>query len=325
MRLVCVCPNPAIDHTMIVPCLSSGETVRSAESLTTAGGKGLNVARFAQGFGAEVTAVACLGEIGARFFSALASRDGLSLRASIAPGLTVRVCPVLVCEADGSVLVASDPSPLVDRATWSDFVEVVARAAAGADAVCVAGSFPRLDGAEPVRELLEAVDSIGSLWVDTSGHALASAAAVRRASLKVNLAEAGELAATAAHPGPPERERALAAAQAMGSNGRDVVVTAGRAGAASSTAAGLRWQDAPSVFARNPTASGDAFMAGYLCAGRAALREVADPLWAGVLAGAVNARSALPEAPAKSVISLAVEARRATSAPMVVRPSDTGG
>ena len=312
MRLVCVCPNPAIDHTMVVPRLSRGETVRAVESLTTAGGKGLNVARFAQGFGAEVTAVAWLGATGAGFMHALARRDGLSLRASIAPGLAVRVCPVLVCEADGSVLVASDPPPLVDRATWSDFVGVAARAADGADAVCVAGSFPRLDGAEPVWELLEAIGSAAPLWVDTSGHAFASAAAFEGASIKVNLAEACELAGAAAPPpGTPERERALGAAQALGSHGRDVVVTAGRAGAASLTAAGLRWQDAPAVSARNPTASGDAFMAGYLCAGRASLREIADPLWAGVLAGAANARSPMPEAPTDSVLSLAAEARSA--------------
>ncbi len=312
MRLVCVCPNPAIDHTMVVPSLSSGETVRAVESLTTAGGKGLNVARFAQGFGAQVTAVAWLGEAGADLMFDLARRDGLNLRASIAPGLAVRVCPVLVSEGGGSALVVSDPAPLLDWASWSDFVEIAARAVTGADAVCVAGSFPRVDGTDPVRELLDAIGSAVPLWVDTSGAALAAAAAFGAASLKVNVSEADAILGGAERdPETPARRRALAAAEALGGGGRDVVVTAGAAGAASSTAAGLRWQDSPAVVVRNPTASGDAFMAAYLCAGRAALREIADPLRAGVLAGAANARSPMPEAPAQSVLELAAKARPA--------------
>ncbi len=312
MRLVCVCPNPAIDHTMVVSRLSGGETVRSVESLTTAGGKGLNVARFAQGFGAQVTAVTWLGGVGADLMFDLARRDGLNLRASIAPGLAVRVCPVLAREGDGRTLVAADPQPLLDRASWSDFVEIAARAVTGADAVCVAGSFPRVEGTDPVRELLDALGSAVPLWVDTSGAALASATVFEAASLKVNVSEADAILHGAeSDPETPARQWALAAAEALGGGGRDVVVTAGAAGAASSTAAGLRWQDSPAVAVRNPTASGDAFMAAYLCAGRAALREIADPLRAGVLAGAVNACSWMPEAPAESVLELAAEARHA--------------
>ena len=307
MRLVCVCPNPAIDHTMVLPRLSSGETVRAVASLTTAGGKGLNVARFARDFGVQVTAVTWLGAAGADLMFALAGRDGLNLTASIAPGLGVRVCPVLVCEADGSATVASDPPPVVDRATWADFVEMAAHAAREADVVCIAGSFPGVDGVDdldPVGVLLAAVASAAPLWVDTSQAALARSAALANVSLKVNLAEACGLVEATVPREATERDRAMAAAEELGAGGRDAVVTAGRAGAASSTAAGLRWRDSPAVGARNPTASGDAFMAAYLCAGRAALSGIADPLWAGVLAGAVSARSWRPLADAESIIEL---------------------
>ena len=313
MRLVCVCPNPAIDHTMVLPHLSSGETVRAVASLTTAGGKGLNVARFARDFGVQVTAVTWLGAAGADLMFALAGRDGLNLTASIAPGLGVRVCPVLLCDEDGSVTVASDPPPVVDRATWADFVEMAAHAVHEADVVCIAGSFPvvdRVDDLDPVGLLLAAVVSAAPLWVDTSQLALARAAAFAEVSLKVNLTEACELVGTAVSTEATERERAMAAAEELGAGGRDAVVTAGRAGAASSTAAGLRWRDSPSVAARNPTASGDAFMAAYLCAGRAALSGIADPLWAGVLAGAVNARSWAPVAYAESITDLSAECER---------------
>lgn len=310
MRLVCVCPNPAIDHTVVVPSLDCGETVRAVASLTTAGGKGLNVARFARGFGAHVTVVTWLGETGADFMHDLARRDGLSLVAPVAPGLTVRVCPILVVD-DGSVLVASDPAPAVDSTTWSEFMDLAGRAARDADAVCVSGSFPQVEGLDPARSLLSSVGSAGTLWVDTSGEALEAAADARPdASLKVNLNEASTLIGGVGQvPETQSRHRALAAAATLGRSGRHVVVTAGRAGAAASTATGLRWQDSPVVDARNPTASGDAFMAGYLCAGHASLGEVTDPLRAGVLAGAANARSTMPAASAQSVLSLAAQSQ----------------
>ena len=310
MRLVCVCPNPAIDHTMVVPRLDGDETVRAVESLTTAGGKGLNVARFARGFGARATAVTWLGELGAEFMHALARRDGLDLVAgAVAPGLPVRVCPVLVSAADGSVLVASDPISAVDSATWANFVDRAGREAVGADAVCVSGSFPRVAGLDPVRSLLSALGTAAPLWVDTSGDALvATAEAFPAAGLKINLAEAGALVGEAgAGHRSSDRDRALSAARTLSGGRRDVVVTAGRAGAAEASASGLRWQDAPVVEARNATGSGDAFMAGYLCAGQALLGAVADRLRAGVMAGAVNAGSWAPAAAAATVASLAAE------------------
>ena len=305
MRLVCVCPNPAIDHTMVVPHLKPGETVRASRSLKTAGGKALNVARFAACFGAKVLAVTWLGEMGASLMLALAERDGLDLRASVVPGMAVRACPILVSESDGRAVVVADPIPMIDEETWSDFVELAAGAAEGADAVCVAGSFPRVAGAEPVRGLLQAIGTAAPVWVDTSGAALVEAASFDGTSLKINLAEAGELLGGAAGlQGLHGRIGSLAAAEALGMGGCDVVVTAGHEGAASSTATGLRWQAAPTVDVRNPTASGDAFMAGYLCAGRDSLVDVRDPLRAGVLAGAANAQSWVPEAPPGAVLRL---------------------
>ncbi len=321
MRLVCVCPNPAIDHTVVVPGFAAGETIRALESVTTAGGKGLNVARFARGFGARVTPVTWLGEVGADFVQALARRDGLNLRASVVPSLTVRVCPVLVDAVNGSVLTTSDPPPVVDAATWTDFVDLAAYAAAGADAVCVAGSFPEVEDLDAVGSLFGAIGAAAPVWVDTSGAALADVTGgFPSVGLKVNLAEARALLAEeddgdgadgggALSNRASPRAQALAAAEALSRGVRPVVVTAGGAGAAEATAAGSRWQDAPVVEARNPTASGDAFLAGYLCAGRGRLRAVDDPLLAGVLAGAVNARSWVPAAPAEAVVVLNEEFR----------------
>ena len=305
MRLLCVCPNPAIDYTAVVPQISGGQTVRAVQSVASAGGKALNVARFANGFGARASAATWLGEAESEFVLSLARRDGLVLEASVVPGTWVRVCPILVSEADGLVVAVSGSTPTISGKAWSDFVALAARAAERSDVVCVAGSFPLVTGVEPFRALLQGIGSSRPVWVDTSGSALRAAASLDGLALKVNLSEAQELlGGDVAPPTASKREQSLAAAEAMGRDGRDVVVTAGSAGAASSTAAGLRWCDSPTVESRNPTASGDAFMAGYLCAGRAELADIHDPLRAAVLAGAVNARSWTPSAPPEMVRSL---------------------
>ena len=303
--LICVCPNPAIDHTVVVPRLAGSETLRATHSRTTAGGKGLNVARFAVGFGAKVQAVTWLGETGADLMHALARRDGVHLAATIVPGMAVRVCPVIVSTSDGRAVSVADSAPQMATGAWWDFVDLVAQTARRADVVCIAGSFPRVDGVVPVQALLTALGSSMPVWVDTSGYGLADASTQEGLSLKVNLAEARTLLGDIDGAGSAsDRDQALAAVESLGRDGRDVVVTAGDAGAASRTSAGLRWLDAPKVTAVNATASGDAFMAGYLCAGQAALADIADPLRAAVLAGAANAQSWAPEAPTRAVIDL---------------------
>lgn len=315
MRLACICPNPAIDHTVVVPALAAGETLRAVRSITTAGGKGLNVARFAQGLGASVVAVTWLGEIGADHLRALARRDELRLEATVVPGAAVRVCPVLVDSRDGTVLTTSDPPAVLDPVDWSAFTRLAASAAEGADVVCVSGSFPRVRGVEAPDALLDAIGSAAPVWIDSSGPALARVAArFPGVGLKINLAEArallaAERRAPAGGPGDgarvPVRTEATAAAGALSRGIRPAIVTAGSAGATEATSAGSRWQDAPRVPVRNPTGSGDAFMAAYVCAGHGRLSGLKDALKAGALAGAVNAGSWEPTAPAASILDLA--------------------
>ena len=285
--------------------------------MTTAGGKGLNVARFAQGLGAQVVAVTWLGEVGADHMRALARRDSLHLEATVVPGAAVRVCPVLVDSRDGTVLTTSDPPTVLSSANWSAFTRIVAAAAAEADVVCISGSFPRVRDTEAVDVLLDAIGSAAPLWLDSSGPALARAATVfPDVGLKINLAEARALlgaARSGAGEGGSEacgaeRSEALDAADALGCGMRRVIVTAGAAGAAEATPAGRRWRDAPRVPVRNPTGSGDAFLAAYLCAGRGRLSQLSDPLKAGVLAGAANTSSWEPAVTPDSIMELAAGA-----------------
>lgn len=312
MNVVAICPNPAIDHTVVVPRLEAGETSRAAQAHTTAGGKGLNVARFAGLLGAEVTALACIGEIGAELFIDLARRDRVVLRATIAPGLPVRMCPVVAAQSgEPSTITTSDPPPRYGTATWNAFLDLVSERVVDADGVAVSGSMPSLDdGRDALVSVVEAVLRGGvnaeRVWVDTSGDALRSALhGAPPVAIKINLVEA--LQATGRPPVPQRSSQDVAAelCEHLGSGRPPLVITAGADGAAMTVDGSVRWINAPAITTRNATASGDAFLAGLLCAGTGVLATCDDPLAAGLAAGAANAANPFPVLDPATVADLA--------------------
>ncbi|MCY4457567.1 MAG: PfkB family carbohydrate kinase [Acidimicrobiaceae bacterium] len=346
MRLLCVCPNPALDHTVVVERIEKGETTRASASVTTAGGKGLNVARFAAGFGVPTQSVTCAGEVGADHLDLLARYANLNLITVECPEATVRICPIVVSSEDWSAFTASDPAVAIDPAIWSKFTDLVVRLAGDASVVCVSGSYPEVEGINPADTLLAALGSHPRVWVDTSGAALRTVFEKHpNTALKINLAEAWALIAElqlAPELDAPElvalklvapelvvpdqdtarrdiadpesaidtttlRGHALAVCNLLGQRRREVIVTAGRHGAAAKVDGAVRWLSAPTVDARNATASGDAFLAGYVSAGTGLLNQLRDPLVAGLCAGAANAQSWYPNSPAGTVLELAAE------------------
>lgn len=326
MRLLCVCPNPALDHTVVLPQIVGGETHRSSTSRTTAGGKALNVARAAMVLGAETRAVACLGEMGADHFLRLAQADQLLIDAVIAEGATLRICPVLADRATGTILTTSDPPPPIDESTWSCFVELVASSTAWADVVCVAGSFPVVDFADPVQVLLSAILEAGvapeSVWIDTSGNELTTALeAFSAVNLKVNLAEALDALAdgSLAREGMSSRAAVEWLCNDLTLREGRTLITAGADGAAEIVGEQMTWGFSPEIHVRNPTASGDAFMAGYICADAGLIGGARSALAGGVAAGSANALSWFPELRVEDVERLATEVELAISTVNVLK------
>ncbi len=59
--IVCVTPNPALDHTLLVPGFSTDGVFRPQQVIADAGGKGINVARAIQVLGSEARCSGFLG------------------------------------------------------------------------------------------------------------------------------------------------------------------------------------------------------------------------------------------------------------------------
>src|SRR2546427_12993873 len=116
--IVCVTPNPALDHTLTVERVIAGEVMRATHSRLTAGGKGLNVARAVRTLGGDPLCTGFLGGNSGKLLAMLAKSEGLNADWTWVNGDT-RTCVILV-SADGcDATVINEPGPHVTTSDWS--------------------------------------------------------------------------------------------------------------------------------------------------------------------------------------------------------------
>lgn len=297
MTILCITPNPAIDRLLAVDGFTAGGVWRAHRVEERAGGKGVNVARVLGGLG--LPAVCCgllAGDAGARL-AALAAGEGLDARWTWAsPPAAGETRTTVVIVGGTAVTVINAPGPVCAAADWTRFIDDVRAAAADAGQVSISGSLP--PGA-PLAGLVQLAAAAGAsgrtVWLDSSGAALATAMASGAANIKINAEEAGALlggpAAATAAVSPSE---ALAAARQIQARGcPTVVITLGAAGAVLASADGAWLAAPPPVAAVNPVGSGDAFLAGLLAALQGGAGEV-EALRRAAACGAANALTFAP-------------------------------
>lgn len=280
--ILCVTPNPAIDHTLMVPKLLSGQVHRANESMVAAGGKGLNVARAIRTLGGASLCAGFLGGQSGRLLAALAEREGL-------PGVwtwieeETRTC-VIVVDADGATVI-NETGPMVTADDWGRLHANVMTIPA--EAVCLSGSLPPGSPLDSFVALTRDLCSAGqAVWVDTSGPAL-SRVLEMGANIKVNGAEAGAVLGMAVS----SMDEALMAANQMRQRGaQSVAITLGALGAVLVTREGEWFAPTPAVKTVSAVGSGDCFLGGLVVA-LTADRSPHEALRWAVAAGAANAIS----------------------------------
>ena len=280
--ILCVTPNPAIDHTLIIPKLHPGEVHRSTEAIVAAGGKGLNVARALTTLGVPSICAGFLGGPSGRRLAELAEEEGLRGHWTWIEGET-RTCVILV--DDESATVINEAGPKVTAMDWDHLQDDVMLNPA--EVVCLSGSLPPGSPLDAYVRLIKALRSSGrAVWVDISGPALTQTLGLGL-HIKINGAEAGALMGMEV----TSAEAAQAAAVRLRERGAvSVVITLGSDGAVMVTADGTWFVPAPSIKAVSAVGSGDCFLAG-LVAAQISKRPAAEALHWAVAAGAANARS----------------------------------
>jgi 1-phosphofructokinase family hexose kinase len=261
-------PNPCFDATIRLPSLSPGTVSRATATTTTAGGKGVNVARAAQALGEPHVRLATIlpDQDGARYGECL-SREGTTLLSVSVPG-AIRTAVILLEDA-GRVTVVNGPGAQIDEDCWDRFCDMFLAAVAPAEVVACSGSLPPGAPEDGYAQLTRAARGAGSrIVVDAAPPALAAALPYHPHLVCPNLSEAeGLLHARTDEQvdeiGADVPDRAVAAARNLHAAGAELaVVTAGSAGAGFAHAGGSGWEVSPTVDVVNPIGAGDAFVAG---------------------------------------------------------------
>jgi 1-phosphofructokinase family hexose kinase len=285
--IVCITPNPAVDRTLLLPHLLSGEVHRAEKVIIAAGGKGLNVARSIRTLGGQPLCMGFMGGYTGHLLADLAQNEGLHALWTLTNAET-RNCVILV-SSYGDATVINEPGTPVTSSDWQRLQNDVLQASSQATLVCLSGSLPPDSSPDDFRTLLRMLLKRGKrVWVDTSGTALDAALAQPGICIKVNGAE---ISKSLRFEVKDERsaERALIM---LGERGiAACVITLGAAGAFLATKE-ERWHaQGPSVHVVSTVGSGDSFLGGLVSAlDRSSDWEVA--LRDAVAAGTANALSA---------------------------------
>ena len=297
MTILCLNPNPALEHTWLVPGFLAGTAGQASfvahaqETLVLAGGKGANVARGIACLGESAVQCGMLGGHTGRWLAELVQAESISAHWVWIQGETRHAWALIDPEVPGrETALLSGDGPALAADDWDNFIDEADQAAETAGLACISGSLP--PGVPPggMRSLIERLHGRGAaVWLDSSGEGLTQALggepAGRPDGLKINAAEAAYLTGTAITDTASARDAAQKLCEA---GPGEVVITRGAGGAVMLGQQGAWWVGAPNVpGAVSTVGSGDAFLAGLLV-GRACQHSVPEMLRLAAACGGAN-------------------------------------
>jgi tagatose 6-phosphate kinase len=282
--------NAALDKTYLVSNFEPGGIYHVEEQHTSAGGKGINVARVAKTLGAEVMTTGFLGgQIGV-YVEDLLARDGLDPH-FVAIADETRLCTAIVDMARGAETKVNEQGPQVTEAEAQAFLERLSELASRAKFVALSGRLPLGIKPDFYADCILAVKQAGA-WcgLDTHG-ACQNAALSRRNGLMPDLLKpnADELA-EAVGGSIQTFQDAVRHTQRWVEQGADCLITFGEKGALLHTRQGLSIGTPSVVQYKSAVGSGDSAFGGYIWAlGQGKTKEEAFR-WA-IAAGTANAET----------------------------------
>ncbi len=264
--IITVTLNAAIDKALSVPNFRIGRRHRTVEQRTTAGGKGVNIARTLKALGQPVIATGFAGgATGTHLVEQLTEESILNDFVRIRD--ETRTNTSVLDPTTGEQTEINERGPLVSDQEVELFRDKLLYLARGAAIVVFAGSLPR--GVDPdiyaslVRDLER---SDVTTVVDTDGEPLRQAVRAEPDLVSPNVLEAEELVG---HEFTGEEERSQAVGEIVALGPREAIMTLPDGCFAQLMVDGQRVLKRAQIEQREPIAkrgSGDAFLAGYLAA-----------------------------------------------------------
>ena len=264
--IITVTLNAAIDKTLSVPSFRVGRRHRTVDQQTTAGGKGVNIARTLKTLGRPVIATGLAGgATGTRIVEQLTEESILNDFVRIHE--ESRTNTSVLDPASGEQTEINERGPLVSDRELETFRDKLLYLARGAAMVVFAGSLPR--GVEPdvYSSLVRELDRMGlTTIVDTDGDPLLQAVRAEPDVVTPNLTEAEELVG---HEWGDEQERVMGVREIVEMGAREAIITLPDGCLAQLLVEGAPRLMRAHIEQREPVApvgSGDAFLAGYVAA-----------------------------------------------------------
>ncbi len=284
--ILCVALNPSIDKRLHVDRLRPGEVQRAMKHESTAGGKGLNVARAVAALGAEVSVTGFVGGSNGDWIRNRLKNADIGQEWIVVAGET-RVCLNLIDDREGTSTEILETGPLITSCEAAAFRKLWSDLAVPGRWITLSGSLPRGLGDVYYADLIAAAQSRGAYVVfDASGAALAHGIASGPHTVKPNEEEFRQW--TGSDPRDIQAIRSLA--EELGRKGvRTLIVSFGREGCIAASPDGGLWRSIPpNVRTVNAVGSGDSFVAGWTVASASGF-ALPDALRLATAVGAANA------------------------------------
>ena len=264
--ILCIGLSPTVQRTLIFEQFVPGQVNRARETIVTASGKAVNVARVISLLEGAPHLVQIVGGDSGRFIAHCLEKQGIANTSVIVQdNAPTRTCSTLLADGQSPTELVEEVPPIAD----GDIAAV--RSAARpllphSRALCLSGSFPPGVPARFYADLIHEANALGVITiVDAQKAPLALALKEHPFLVKPNVDEAfATLALTRTESDEADAATAVAALQEAGSTW--ALVSMGKAGSLLGGEGGLWHITPPTVDAINPIGSGDSLTAGLVYA-----------------------------------------------------------
>ena len=277
--------NTAIDKLYIVDSLLPHEVMRVRETISTAGGKGLNVSRAVAALGERVVAIGFVGGHMGDYFLSLIDEKDIVQDFTRVKGET-RCCINIRDKESSKSTEFLEPGCPVTEDEIAGFLEGYNNYLKQADVVTISGSMPKGVPDGFYNTLIKAAkDSGKKVILDASGANLKNALKTCPTMIKPNTDEIKQLTGCDVN----SQEKILQAAKGLHEGGIPIVaVSMGEKGVLAVTDEGSFLAVPPKLTAVNTVGCGDSMVGGF-ATGLARCLSMADTIRCAVAVSAANA------------------------------------
>lgn len=288
MSILTVTLNSCVDKTYTVPGFALDQVHRPTQTLITAGGKGINVARVYRKFGGTAVATGFLGGANGVWLHQAMLAEGITSK-FVTVAEESRTCIAIMDPLNATQTELNENGPRVTEADTETLRNLLRELLSGCTAVVISGSMPPGMSASFYQDVVTLAQDEADVPVvlDTSGDALALGAQARPWLLKPNAHEARALGIAVNTSGLEGLGDAAQAVRAR-YNVPLAMVTGGALGAVLASKEGLWEAVPPPIRVASAVGSGDSLASAFLWAMHNGY-TMGDALRLGVAAGAANA------------------------------------